>query len=77
MKSRLVPELNEMVLVKNSRLSVQPVTEDEWNRDLQTGRRETAAKVQFVTDESAPLHPRQHHVHARATGARNTAAPCP
>ncbi|MBV7410963.1 EVE domain-containing protein [Maritimibacter sp. DP1N21-5] len=25
------PRLAEMVLVKNSRLSVQPVTEDEWN----------------------------------------------
>lgn len=25
-----VPELSEMVLVKNSRLSVQPVTADEW-----------------------------------------------
>ena len=25
-----VPELSEMVLVKNSRLSVQPVTPDEW-----------------------------------------------
>ncbi len=27
---KLVPELSEMVLVKNSRLSVQPVTADEW-----------------------------------------------
>ena len=27
---KLVPELKEMVLVKNSRLSVQPVTADEW-----------------------------------------------
>jgi predicted RNA-binding protein with PUA-like domain len=27
---KLVPELKEMVLVKNSRLSVQPVTEAEW-----------------------------------------------
>jgi predicted RNA-binding protein with PUA-like domain len=26
-----VPELSEMVLVKNSRLSVQPVLDDEWN----------------------------------------------
>jgi predicted RNA-binding protein with PUA-like domain len=25
------PRLSDMVLVKNSRLSVQPVTEDEWN----------------------------------------------
>ena len=25
------PRLAEMVLVKNSRLSVQPVTEDEWH----------------------------------------------
>jgi predicted RNA-binding protein with PUA-like domain len=25
------PRLTEMVLVNNSRLSVQPVTEDEWN----------------------------------------------
>jgi predicted RNA-binding protein with PUA-like domain len=27
---KLVPELKEMVLVKNSRLSVQPVAADEW-----------------------------------------------
>lgn len=27
---KLVPELSEMVLVKNSRLSVQPVTTQEW-----------------------------------------------
>jgi predicted RNA-binding protein with PUA-like domain len=27
---KLVPALKEMVLVKNSRLSVQPVTADEW-----------------------------------------------
>ena len=27
---KLVPELKDMVLVKNSRLSVQPVTADEW-----------------------------------------------
>ena len=27
---KLVPELKEMVLVKNSRLSVQPVTAEEW-----------------------------------------------
>ncbi len=27
---KLVPELQEMVLVKNSRLSVQPVAEAEW-----------------------------------------------
>ena len=27
---KLVPELSEMVLVKNSRLSVQPVKTDEW-----------------------------------------------
>ena len=27
---KTVPELAEMVLVKNSRLSVQPVTEAEW-----------------------------------------------
>jgi len=26
------PQLSEMVLVKNSRLSVQPVTEAEWNK---------------------------------------------
>ena len=29
---RAVPELAEMVLVKNSRLSVQPVTAEEWHR---------------------------------------------
>jgi predicted RNA-binding protein with PUA-like domain len=28
---KLVPELKEMVLVKNSRLSVQPVAADEWD----------------------------------------------
>ncbi len=27
---KVEPRLSEMVLVKNSRLSVQPVTEDEW-----------------------------------------------
>ncbi len=27
---KLVPELKDMVLVKNSRLSVQPVTAEEW-----------------------------------------------
>lgn len=27
---KMTPELSEMVLVKNSRLSVQPVTEAEW-----------------------------------------------
>ena len=26
------PELSDMVLVKNSRLSVQPVTAEEWQR---------------------------------------------
>lgn len=31
------PELGEMSLVKNSRLSVQPVTEDEWARVCQMG----------------------------------------
>ena len=28
---KLTPSLSDMVLVKNSRLSVQPVTEREWN----------------------------------------------
>jgi predicted RNA-binding protein with PUA-like domain len=28
---KLMPELSDMVLVKNSRLSVQPVTAEEWN----------------------------------------------
>ena len=28
---KLVPELGEMVLVKNSRLSVQPVTAEDWS----------------------------------------------
>jgi predicted RNA-binding protein with PUA-like domain len=28
---KLMPELKDMVLVKNSRLSVQPVTAEEWN----------------------------------------------
>lgn len=31
------PRLAEMVLVKNSRLSVQPVTEEEWNIILNLG----------------------------------------
>lgn len=31
------PKLAEMVLVKNSRLSVQPVTADEWARILKMG----------------------------------------
>lgn len=31
------PELSEMVLVKNSRLSVQPVTAEEWKRVCQMG----------------------------------------
>jgi predicted RNA-binding protein with PUA-like domain len=31
------PALSEMVLVKNSRLSVQPVTADEWKRIKQLG----------------------------------------
>ena len=32
------PRLADMVLVKNSRLSVQPVTEDEWNAVRALGR---------------------------------------
>ena len=32
------PRLSEMVLVKNSRLSVQPVTEDEWNIVCRMGK---------------------------------------
>lgn len=32
------PRLQDMVLVKNSRLSVQPVTEDEWNAILDLAR---------------------------------------
>ena len=31
------PKLAEMVLVKNSRLSVQPVTEDEWDEVCRMG----------------------------------------
>ncbi|EEW58176.1 MAG: EVE domain-containing protein [Tritonibacter mobilis] len=31
------PTLENMVLVKNSRLSVQPVTEDEWNEICKMG----------------------------------------
>jgi len=31
------PELQDMVLVNNSRLSVQPVTADEWNRVCKMG----------------------------------------
>ena len=32
------PRLAEMVLVKNSRLSVQPVREEEWTIYLRRGR---------------------------------------
>lgn len=32
------PELSEMVLVKNSRLSVQPVTEQEWKHICKLGK---------------------------------------
>lgn len=35
------PRLAEMVLVKNSRLSVQPVTEDEWRVVCEMGGYET------------------------------------
>ena len=31
------PKLEEMVLVKNSRISVQPVTKDEWNEVCRMG----------------------------------------
>ena len=31
------PDLADMVLVKNSRLSVQPVTEDQWNKICKMG----------------------------------------
>jgi predicted RNA-binding protein with PUA-like domain len=31
------PALKDMVLVKNSRLSVQPVTDAEWKRVLEMG----------------------------------------
>ena len=34
---RTVPDLSEMVLVNNSRLSVQPVTEAEWTTILRMG----------------------------------------
>jgi len=34
---KLEPKLSEMVLVKNSRLSVQPVTEAEWKHILKMG----------------------------------------
>ncbi len=34
---RAEPELAEMTLVKNSRLSVQPVTEEEWRRVCEMG----------------------------------------
>ncbi|MDQ0315178.1 EVE domain-containing protein [Amorphus orientalis] len=34
---KATPELGEMALVKNSRLSVQPVTEDEWSRVCEMG----------------------------------------
>ena len=34
---KLEPKLSEMVLVKNSRLSVQPVTESEWKHILKMG----------------------------------------
>lgn len=34
---KLEPKLSEMVLVKNSRLSVQPVSESEWKHILKMG----------------------------------------
>lgn len=34
---KLDPALKDMVLVKNSRLSVQPVTEEEWNHICKLG----------------------------------------
>ena len=37
---RNTPGLEEMVLVKNSRLSVQPVTEEEWRIVLDMGARD-------------------------------------
>ena len=30
-EAKITPELNNMVLINNSRLSVQPVTQDEWD----------------------------------------------
>ena len=36
---RAVPALAEMILVKRSRLSVQPVTADEWNTIVKLGAR--------------------------------------
>ncbi|MCA9736308.1 MAG: EVE domain-containing protein [Gemmatimonadota bacterium] len=35
------PELEDMVLVRNSRLSVQPVQKSEWDRIVRVGRRKT------------------------------------
>ena len=37
---RSVPELDDMVLVRNSRLSVQPVTPEEWRRVCALGQTE-------------------------------------
>ena len=34
------PKLKDMALVNNTRLSVQPVTADEWKTRLQDGRGE-------------------------------------
>ena len=34
---RVEPELSEMVLVRNTRLSVQPVTESEWKKVCELG----------------------------------------
>ena len=28
---KIIPELKNMILLNNTRLSVQPVTKDEWN----------------------------------------------
>ena len=37
---KAVPELSEMALVRNTRLSVQPVTEAEWRRVCEMGQTE-------------------------------------
>jgi predicted RNA-binding protein with PUA-like domain len=43
---RGVPELQSMVLVKNSRLSVQPVSDFEWDTVMSRSRMSGLAKVQ-------------------------------
>ena len=59
---KLDPKLKDMVLVKNSRLSVQPVTADGIQTHLQAGRREglnpaVADRTAFIRANTAVMAP--------------------